>query len=189
MSDPPKIWLFGQSSASPAYRVLQASNENVIVGRGRGPPSFIISDMDGLHTASEMQARIRFIECQRALLSEEAGYNCMVAHTGIMLDICSWSRWREAHQERTDLKMAQRGRPNRRELIDARARACWEEYKQRLGPPPPSITRRPGRRLERATPLTLDDLYLDDVRPPWMSSPPILYTCTLCFNLKSHPVL
>lgn len=145
--------------------------------------------MEGPHTTSEMQARIRFIERQRALLSEEAGYNCMVAHTAIMLDVCSWSRWREAHRERTDLEMAQRGRPNRRELMDARARACWEEYKQRLGPPPPSITRRPGRRLERATPLTLDDLYLDDVRPPWMSSPPILYTCTLCFNLKSHPVL
>ncbi|KAJ7869912.1 hypothetical protein B0H14DRAFT_2571587 [Mycena olivaceomarginata] len=171
MSDPPKIWLFGQSR------------------RGRGPPSFIISDMEGPHTASEMQARIRLIERQRALLSEEAGYNSMVAHTAIMLDICSWSRWREAHREGTDLEMARRGRLNRRELIDARARVCWEEYKQRLGPPPPSITRRPGRRLERATPLTLDDLYLDDVRPLWMSSPPILYTCTLCFNLKSHPVL
>ncbi|KAJ7807685.1 hypothetical protein B0H14DRAFT_2609479 [Mycena olivaceomarginata] len=171
----------------PGPRPLQIKAQNIRTWAR--PTLVIISDMEGPHTASEMQARIRLIERQRALLSEEAGYNSMVAHTAIMLDICSWSRWREAHREGTDLEMARRGRLNRRELIDARARVCWEEYKQRLGPPPPSITRRPGRRLERATPLTLDDLYLDDVRPPWMSSPPILYTCTLCFNLKSHPVL
>ncbi|KAJ7813610.1 hypothetical protein B0H14DRAFT_2604749 [Mycena olivaceomarginata] len=74
------------------------------------------------------------------------------------------------------------------ELKDAEAHTCWEEFKRRRGPPPPSITRQPGRHLECATPLTLNNLYLDECRPPSISTPPLIYTCSLCFNLQSHPV-
>ncbi|KAJ7121768.1 hypothetical protein C8R43DRAFT_959546 [Mycena crocata] len=46
----------------------------------------------------------------------------------------------------------------------------------------------PGRREERDKPLTSDDLYLTDARPPILRGVKPYHQCSLCYNVKSHPV-
>ncbi|KAJ7891641.1 hypothetical protein B0H14DRAFT_3428427 [Mycena olivaceomarginata] len=154
-----------------------------------GPPSIIIKDMAGPHTASELQARSRLVQQQRAALLEQVGYAVMYAQIAVLFEIDAWPLWQQTRErkEREELEKAKKDLA-RRERIDERSRLCREEYVRRRGPRAPSIRRRPGRRVDRATPLGVDDLYLDDARPPELDFPPLLLTCTLCFNVKSHPV-
>ncbi|KAJ7602814.1 hypothetical protein DFH06DRAFT_1351052 [Mycena polygramma] len=44
-----------------------------------------------------------------------------------------------------------------------------------------------GARLVRTAPLNVDDLYIDEARPPPFDVPEA-YRCGLCRNAKSHPV-
>ncbi|KAJ7315236.1 hypothetical protein DFH08DRAFT_972260 [Mycena albidolilacea] len=46
----------------------------------------------------------------------------------------------------------------------------------------------PGFRLARSVPLTDDDLYIDDTRPPILATPKPHHICSICFSIKSHPV-
>ncbi|KAJ7834680.1 hypothetical protein B0H13DRAFT_2369767 [Mycena leptocephala] len=52
----------------------------------------------------------------------------------------------------------------------------------------PRIRRRPGFRTPRETPLTDNDLYMTETRPPVASSPNPQHECSLCHHIKSHPV-
>ncbi|KAJ7791908.1 hypothetical protein B0H14DRAFT_3499961 [Mycena olivaceomarginata] len=45
-----------------------------------------------------------------------------------------------------------------------------------------------GERAVRSKPLTEDELYLDEARPDEVCYPPIMNTCGICLNVKSHPV-
>ncbi|KAJ7618257.1 hypothetical protein DFH06DRAFT_1342527 [Mycena polygramma] len=47
---------------------------------------------------------------------------------------------------------------------------------------------RVGFRRPRATPLTVNELYLTETRPPADSDPLPHHECSVCFNIKSHPV-
>ncbi|KAK6966757.1 hypothetical protein R3P38DRAFT_3512285 [Favolaschia claudopus] len=80
----------------------------------------------------------------------------------------------------------------RRERIDARCRAYYEEWRKtrppRPQPPKIRIVYKRGRRLPRQALHTEDDLYLDDARPNEISNPSLDYTCSSCLNAKSHPV-
>ncbi|KAJ6504321.1 hypothetical protein C8R47DRAFT_1210388 [Mycena vitilis] len=49
-------------------------------------------------------------------------------------------------------------------------------------------TRHPGFRTPRETPFTVKDLYLTDARPPADSDPRPHHECSVCYNIKSHPV-
>ncbi|KAJ6518047.1 hypothetical protein C8R47DRAFT_1205128 [Mycena vitilis] len=53
----------------------------------------------------------------------------------------------------------------------------------------PTRVSRIGFRVARATPLTVDDLYLTDARPPADSNARPEHECSVCFNIKSHPVI
>ncbi|KAJ7604354.1 hypothetical protein DFH06DRAFT_1349491 [Mycena polygramma] len=46
----------------------------------------------------------------------------------------------------------------------------------------------PGFRLRRNPPLTIKDLYLTASRPPADSHPRPHHECSICYNIKSHPV-
>lgn len=45
-----------------------------------------------------------------------------------------------------------------------------------------------ARRTKRDRPLTSEDLYLDDERPPVLAAPKPHHVCGLCADVKSHPV-
>jgi hypothetical protein len=115
----------------------------------------------------------------------------MLAHIATLGEIEAYAVWQEAQeaQERSTqavLAQAERAR-RRRERKDAEGRAEYERRVIRVFPPV-GIFRREGRQVARAIPLAVAELYLNDARPPSIPSPPLLLTCALCFNLKSHPV-
>ncbi|KAJ6456318.1 hypothetical protein C8R47DRAFT_1227852 [Mycena vitilis] len=45
-----------------------------------------------------------------------------------------------------------------------------------------------ARRKERVKPLTKEDLWLDDERPPVLAVPKPHHICRMCHDVKSHPV-
>ncbi|KAJ7821914.1 hypothetical protein B0H14DRAFT_3471094 [Mycena olivaceomarginata] len=155
----------------------------------QGPPSFIIRDLPGPHTLSEIRKRYAIINEQRAFLEEQGGHSRMVGQIAMLWEIEAYPAWREAREqaEKSEEEKAVERRRLRRELKDAEERVRFLEARP-VRVQPPSIVRRPGLRIKRETPLSEADLYLDDTRPRSISAPPILLTCTLCFNLKSHPV-
>jgi hypothetical protein len=75
----------------------------------------------------------------------------------------------------------------RRERKDAKGRT---EHERRVIQvfPLVGIFRLEGRQVARVIPLAAAELYLNDTQPLSIPSPPLLLTCALCFNLKSHPV-
>ncbi|KAJ6556338.1 hypothetical protein B0H19DRAFT_1262410 [Mycena capillaripes] len=75
----------------------------------------------------------------------------------------------------------------RREKVEVRSAA--KSVGPRAIPPAIRILKKQGRRVAHETPLTKDDLYLDDLRPLMVTYPKILHTCSLCLGLKSHPVV
>ncbi|KAJ7437061.1 hypothetical protein B0H11DRAFT_2255624 [Mycena galericulata] len=48
---------------------------------------------------------------------------------------------------------------------------------------------RDGSRAKRDSPLVDKDLYIDDVRPPVLTTDRTHHKCPVCFNVKSHPVI
>ncbi|KAJ6475022.1 hypothetical protein C8R47DRAFT_1220847 [Mycena vitilis] len=55
-------------------------------------------------------------------------------------------------------------------------------------PPTPAGEPLPGTRAPRTRPLTDEDLYIDDVRPPVKITERSHYECGICLHIKSHPV-
>jgi hypothetical protein len=101
-----------------------------------------------------------------------------LAHIATLKEIEAYPAWREAQEARGQAERARR----RKDRRDALARAGYHERR---------VTRvfhREGVRVERATPLAVAELYLNEAQPPSILSLPMLLTCALCFNLKSHPV-
>ncbi|KAJ7430887.1 hypothetical protein B0H11DRAFT_1909733 [Mycena galericulata] len=45
-----------------------------------------------------------------------------------------------------------------------------------------------GSRAKRDKPLTDHDLYIDDVRPPILTTDRPHHECSVCFHIKSHPI-
>ncbi|KAJ7734901.1 hypothetical protein B0H14DRAFT_3516996 [Mycena olivaceomarginata] len=173
----------------PSRTIRAFSQRNNHRGFARGPPSLIISNVPGPRSLSEIRKRYAITNDQHTFLEEAGGHSQMLAHVATLGEIEAYSMWREAQERATQavLTQAERAR-RRRERKDAQGRAEYEKRRVMRVFPPVGIFRREGRRLERATPLTTAELYLNDARPPSISSPPVLLTCPLCFNLKSHPV-
>ncbi|KAJ7248187.1 hypothetical protein B0H12DRAFT_1235095 [Mycena haematopus] len=64
---------------------------------------------------------------------------------------------------------------------------------QRAATPPRAQQRRvsvagAGYRVPRRVPLTAAALYVDEARPPILAIPKPHHVCSICFELKSHPV-
>jgi hypothetical protein len=55
-------------------------------------------------------------------------------------------------------------------------------------PPPPVATSALGYRVARCIPLTQAALYNDEARPPVLATPKPHHVCTICWDIKSHPV-
>ncbi|KAJ7664789.1 hypothetical protein B0H14DRAFT_2658605 [Mycena olivaceomarginata] len=145
------------------------------------PPSLIIPDNDaGLGLLLKQCA---------GLIQEEALYERVRDAITSLGDI-DWAVSPE--RQRAALKKIEDNK-RRRELIDVRCHAEWQEH-IRLHPLPPAPPRirliaNNGRRVVREVPLTEDDLYMDDVRPPLIRFPLPEHILSLCHNRKSHPVI
>ncbi|KAJ6477126.1 hypothetical protein C8R47DRAFT_1140796 [Mycena vitilis] len=135
------------------------------------PPSIIVQDLYHGQSREDYVARARLIRRERARLEEEAGYGRMLAQISLVNEITGYGKYQEKQRRQAD---QERRRPQR----------------------PPPAPRRPairliapdGRRRERDTPLTVEDLYLDDARPPDITYPKLQHICILCLGMKSHPV-
>jgi hypothetical protein len=191
-----KIREFSQRNNRRGERVLLPSlivrGPRLPPGFARGPPSLIIRDLPRPHSLPEIHKRYAIIKDQHAFLEETGGRSQMLAQIATLGEIEAYPVWREAREARERaaqavLVQAERARL-RRERKDAHARAEYEKRRAMRVSPLVGIFRCEGRRVERATPLTEAELYLNDARPPSILSPPLLLTCALCFNLKSHPV-
>ncbi|KAJ7826462.1 hypothetical protein B0H14DRAFT_2595784 [Mycena olivaceomarginata] len=129
---------------------------------------------------------------QRAALERDAGYNRMVSQISLVRDIEEWGKYQErrAREEAETAARTQR----RRERKAAEGLAEWEKRQPAGGPirrtPSLRLVNRRGSREPREVPLTEDDLYLDESRPPFVTFLPLdlRHLCNLCHNIKSHPV-
>ncbi|KAF8128076.1 hypothetical protein K438DRAFT_2141409 [Mycena galopus ATCC 62051] len=54
--------------------------------------------------------------------------------------------------------------------------------------PPAYVSPPGGWRMRRDQPLTEDDLYNDEARPPVLATPSPHHVCGICLSVKSHPV-
>ncbi|KAJ6458989.1 hypothetical protein C8R45DRAFT_1081543 [Mycena sanguinolenta] len=83
--------------------------------------------------------------------------------------------------------LASRSRPVLRPALEDFERYRNSPARTRVRPWAVTLCRRAGSRAPRESPLTDEDLYVGDERPPASSSSPI-HECGICFNIQSHPV-
>ncbi|KAJ7856718.1 hypothetical protein B0H14DRAFT_3448338 [Mycena olivaceomarginata] len=62
------------------------------------------------------------------------------------------------------------------------------ESRARTPPPPVATSALAGYRVARRTPLTQAALYNDEARPPVLATSKPHHVCTICWDIKSHPV-
>ncbi|KAJ7888669.1 hypothetical protein B0H14DRAFT_2562241 [Mycena olivaceomarginata] len=140
------------------------------------PPPAMISDA---------KSPTHLILQQHTQLVQDAGYERMLQQISFLRE-CE-DPGKPAREAAACVEAARHAM--RRLKKDAESRACYEKM-MRTCPPPHKIRlySRHGHRTARETPLTEEDLYLDDVRPvsPWF--PPLQHTCNICLYAKSHSV-
>ncbi|KAJ6451102.1 hypothetical protein C8R47DRAFT_1204601 [Mycena vitilis] len=148
------------------------------------PPSIIVQDLYHVQSREDYVARARLIRRERARLEEAAGYARMLAQISLVNEITGYGKYQEKQRRQADQERRRRERVEARSLVMSLAQR------------PPPAPRRPairliapdGRRRKRDTPLTVEDLYLDDARPPDIAYLKLEHICILCLGMKSHPV-